>query len=65
MENDTLFHLEKPFEPKGDQPSAIEQLVEGIREVPGSFRRNRHRENLHHFECHTTSREADFDFLAQ
>ncbi|MBQ2478818.1 MAG: DEAD/DEAH box helicase family protein, partial [Erysipelotrichales bacterium] len=30
MANNGLFHLEKPFEPKGDQPAAIEELTKGI-----------------------------------
>ena len=39
------------FEPKGDQPTAIEELVKGIkrrRARPGAARRHRLRQNLHH-----------------
>jgi len=32
---DQKFHLNAPFEPAGDQPQAIEQLVEGIRNEEG------------------------------
>ena len=28
----SLFHLQAPFEPTGDQPQAIEQLIEGFRD---------------------------------
>nr|MDQ6921444.1 DEAD/DEAH box helicase family protein [Candidatus Dormibacteraeota bacterium] len=27
----TSFQIDAPFEPKGDQPQAIEQVVEGVR----------------------------------
>lgn len=30
--SNTVFHLEKPFEPRGDQPEAIRELVEGVKE---------------------------------
>ena len=32
MQEESIFHLKAPFSPTGDQPQAIEALVEGIRE---------------------------------
>ena len=32
MSEKELFHLVSPFEPKGDQPAAIQELIEGINE---------------------------------
>ena len=32
MSEKELFHLVSPFEPKGDQPAAIEELIKGINE---------------------------------
>ena len=31
MQEESIFHLKAPFSPTGDQPQAIEKLVEGIR----------------------------------
>lgn len=56
------FRLHAPYQPTGDQPEAIAELVNGIRAgdheqtllgVTGSGK------NLYHCECHCTSQQAD------
>ena len=40
------FKLNAPFQPTGDQPEAIRQLVEGVQQrtqAPGAAGRDRHR----------------------
>lgn len=32
MDNDKTFHIESPFKPSGDQPQAIKELCEGIKQ---------------------------------
>ena len=32
QENESIFHLQAPFAPTGDQPQAIEALVKGFKE---------------------------------
>ena len=50
------FKLVSDYEPKGDQPEAINSLVRSIERKQGSNppRRNRFGENLHHGERHST-----------
>ena len=31
MQEESIFHLKAPFSPTGDQPQAIDKLVDGIR----------------------------------
>lgn len=61
------FRLHAPYQPTGDQPEAIRELVEGFKEgnqfqtllgVTGS------RENLYHGECDTAITEADTYYSA-
>ena len=48
---DDVFHLKAPFQPTGDQPQAIDALVQGINEgddaqtLAGCYR---FRQNLYH-----------------
>ena len=47
---DTQFELVSDFEPKGDQPRAIEELTSGPaarRQAPGAARRHRQRQDVH------------------
>ena len=50
-EGGVRFEIKSEYEPKGDQPTAIAELVEGIaaqRPHPGAARRHRFRQDLHH-----------------
>ena len=49
-----LFDLVSTYTPQGDQPQAIDKLVEGIRsgeEGAGAARRDRHGKDLHDLQC--------------
>jgi len=63
-----MFKLESDYIPKGDQPKAIEKLVDGINKgekfqtllgVTGS------RKNLYNGKCNTTSTETNTHFSTQ
>ena len=43
-----MFELNSKFKPMGDQPSAIKELVNGIRS-------NRYRENIYNSKCYKRS----------
>ena len=53
------FRLHAPYQPTGDQPEAIRELVEGRKSVSDIAGSNRFRENLYHGECDTAITEAD------
>ena len=49
------FELHSSYKPSGDQPKAIEKLVQGIREgkkASNITRCNRNREDIYYFERH-------------
>ena len=56
------FRLVAPFEPTGDQPLAIDRLVDGLRpgpEAPDAARRDRHRQDVHDRPDDRGPRQAD------
>ena len=60
--------IKSDFEPKGDQPAAIAQLVEGVqapRPQPGAARRHRLRQDLHHGQGDRGDPAPGFDHGAQ
>ena len=61
------FHLQAPFQPTGDQPQAIEALVQGIEEgdSPDTAGCHRLRQDLHNGEHHCTVQPPHADSGAQ
>ncbi len=62
------FRLESDYRPSGDQPQAIAELIEGVRERrqgPGPARGHRLRQDLHDGARHRSGPEADADPRAQ
>lgn len=60
-----MFKLHSKFEPTGDQPQAIESLVNGIRKgakYQTLLGVTRKRKNIYHGEYNRASTEANFDF---
>ena len=51
---ESIFHLQAPFAPTGDQPQAIEALVQGIRRGTraDAARRDRLGQDLHDGQHH-------------
>ena len=45
---DEQFHLVSNYAPTGDQPQAIEQLVEGVEPLPDPAGCDRQRQDLYH-----------------
>lgn len=64
---DEVFHLKAPFQPTGDQPQAIEALVQGIHEVktPRRCWRHRLRQDVYDGEHHRPVQSPDADFGAE
>ena len=55
------FKLHSPYQPTGDQPEAIEQLVKGVESGMTHqvlLGRHRHRQDLHHRQCDPADAEA-------